>query len=1212
MRDAYAQQMRQISQKGAVPVPSGNLMRSYQLLRQGPPPAATNSDRTVTVVQRTSSGSTNRTVSVQSGNRSTNRTLSVQRTNSGSAQRRTANNGSRSANTNAPGTLRFKWAALIAQAKARAGATYVAVLAGWVLEEMRYGNVTTTPDIVNAFKKYKAGAVPEDEKTTLAQLKRQRDKALKEVEARATRSQTPCILPPLDSVPAAKTDKDFLLKNVKELAKKLAGAIKPMVYAVVLKRIKESGWTPPAEAASALQSCKASDTQIELWLKAARQKRESNAEVTAQAVTKTIFNRLKQQNAWASGGAERVPPAQSPQFPGWLADVFRTRMHYLLQNVKTTRNTVYNNLANPVAGDPCARELTPATAAIHAHQAVVSAMAKLRAADRIDTSGLLVMHSTGSGKTLIGLAILLAFWGKKTATGKPYPVVFVSTNDNQTNNDVQNLGKLAVTFYPNWTDPTTGTRPFAGVPAAEAAKVIRERIKAGNRALFVSDHLGQREKDRELYTFGKLGNDIKDGLVPATIGDAVFVMDEIQYILAPPATEPHLVQQYGLVRDMLRFTRDPKSTWVVGLTATPGETKGEIVTIMNAIMGPLNPPNKRMAPEDSLAVLASKARGYVSYAYLLGDASRYAPVTMRMKCSYLQGTYYHDVFLRSLKKRFGANPNFENRGRMFVDKYAPVHTNEVTGHTNLRVSAPPAPESKDDLYWAKWRYRPDRSQSFLEQLRRASLFMLLSKEELQYLRSMYDETFEGYRGNAEVNNANEPGTSRGRAKQTRATTWPIKELIIMTSRTDARNEDNQNAVADNRANAANALYQSRTANAAEPRRPRRQAAGAKDRTYYWRFLMSPKIPQFLDAIYRDLQELGRGGGGIHMVYTYNRTAALLLAHCLRKVLGMPQLKSASQLGTDGETPPYFAMITTANSNRPSLAQYTTKEGEIKGIQRVISSADNATGNIVKVVIASHKSFKGVDLSNIRYLHLLEPFVNFRDLLQYIGRGPRYCSHKALPAGRRKVDVILYRLAYAKDQDCATAGAALTNCFLQSQSIVRYTNSDGFKNIEDQVLWKASVDYDLFKDNLHQNRDAIFRMITGLKCEASSTTSSFRNMEKSVSNARFKATKQRIAERFPNAVEYEKRMKQKGAEFAAWHAYTEGLRALKKSTGLNQTQRRERVQTLMAQFPEAARMQAYRNAVAASRKASKNNAKNLDVWMHNIRAATAANNSNQEA
>jgi hypothetical protein len=339
---------------------------------------------------------------------------------------------------------------------------------------------------------------------------------------------------------------------------------------------------------------------------------------------------------------------------------------------------------------------------------------------------------------------------------------------------------------------------------------------------------------------------------------------------------------------------------------------------------------------------------------------------------------------------------------------------------------------------------------------------------------------------------------------------------------------------------------------------------ARTKVYrYYRFLLSPKIPQLARRIYADLTAAQDAAKGIHYVYVSDARAALLLAKTLNKVLRLPQLKNAADV--DPGAGPYFIMINEEGSKLRMVSGFKTPKSNIPGLKALASSDANARGGIIKVVIATRKSFKGVDLRHVRYLHLLDPFVNFRDFIQFVGRGPRNCSHKALPVQQRKVDVFLYRLAYSPQERCDTARAALADCFLWNESYRRYTGAGGFKELEDKVLWEPSVDYELFKDNLSTARNALKDVLDNMQTcydpgrRNAGEMAGFMELGETVRKYRRAQVQKRVQERHaPEAfapirqAAYKKRRASDPAaanlEFpraAQWAAYTAEARPLKR-------------------------------------------------------------------
>ena len=82
----------------------------------------------------------------------------------------------------------------------------------------------------------------------------------------------------------------------------------------------------------------------------------------------------------------------------------------------------------------------------------------------------------------------------------------------------------------------------------------------------------------------------------------------------------------------------------------------------------------------------------------------------------------------------------------------------------------------------------------------------------------------------------------------------------------------------------------------------------------------------------------------------------------------------------------YAMITGDISISPNNLE------EIKAL----TNDDNKYGSKVKVVIISKAAAEGIDLKNIRQVHILEPWYNMMRIEQIIGRGVRNLSHMLLP------------------------------------------------------------------------------------------------------------------------------------------------------------------------------------------------------------------------
>lgn len=69
--------------------------------------------------------------------------------------------------------------------------------------------------------------------------------------------------------------------------------------------------------------------------------------------------------------------------------------------------------------------------------------------------------------------------------------------------------------------------------------------------------------------------------------------------------------------------------------------------------------------------------------------------------------------------------------------------------------------------------------------------------------------------------------------------------------------------------------------------------------------------------------------------------------------------------------------------------------------------DNVNGERVKVVLISQAGSEGLDLKNLRQVHIMEPWYNMNRLEQIMGRARRNCSHMDLPLEQRNVQVFLH-------------------------------------------------------------------------------------------------------------------------------------------------------------------------------------------------------------
>jgi hypothetical protein len=79
--------------------------------------------------------------------------------------------------------------------------------------------------------------------------------------------------------------------------------------------------------------------------------------------------------------------------------------------------------------------------------------------------------------------------------------------------------------------------------------------------------------------------------------------------------------------------------------------------------------------------------------------------------------------------------------------------------------------------------------------------------------------------------------------------------------------------------------------------------------------------------------------------------------------------------------------------------------EISGLTQ-----DNEEGQNIKIVLISQAGTEGIDLKNVRQVHVMEPWYNLNRIEQIVGRARRNCSHSMLPLQERNFILYLYTCA----------------------------------------------------------------------------------------------------------------------------------------------------------------------------------------------------------
>jgi hypothetical protein len=120
-------------------------------------------------------------------------------------------------------------------------------------------------------------------------------------------------------------------------------------------------------------------------------------------------------------------------------------------------------------------------------------------------------------------------------------------------------------------------------------------------------------------------------------------------------------------------------------------------------------------------------------------------------------------------------------------------------------------------------------------------------------------------------------------------------------------------------------------------------------------------------------------------------------------------------------------------------------------KEIFNMTDNRYGKYCKIIMISPAGAEGINLNNVRQVHITEPYWNEVRVEQVIGRALRFCQHKDLPQEERKVDVFRYKVV-------RTSGKITTD--EKMEDISRKKNNLLLSFIE--AVKEAAVDCELFK------------------------------------------------------------------------------------------------------------------------------------------------------
>ena len=108
--------------------------------------------------------------------------------------------------------------------------------------------------------------------------------------------------------------------------------------------------------------------------------------------------------------------------------------------------------------------------------------------------------------------------------------------------------------------------------------------------------------------------------------------------------------------------------------------------------------------------------------------------------------------------------------------------------------------------------------------------------------------------------------------------------------------------------------------------------------------------------------------------------------------------------------------TSGEISRGSKGKYALFSSDVSGSEQNkllsrLKRKENMNGEDIKVIIGTPTLSEGVDLANVRQVHVLDYWWNMSRIEQVVGRGIRTCSHKLLPFEEQNCTVYLHICKY---------------------------------------------------------------------------------------------------------------------------------------------------------------------------------------------------------
>ena len=238
---------------------------------------------------------------------------------------------------------------------------------------------------------------------------------------------------------------------------------------------------------------------------------------------------------------------------------------------------------------------------------------------------------------------------------------------------------------------------------------------------------------------------------------------------------------------------------------------------------------------------------------------------------------------------------------------------------------------------------------------------------------------------------------------------------------------------------------------------------------------SPKLKALMDNIEAlDKSDMKKHGKLFkHIIYTNNSSSSYGIKIIASTFAAYNyNLAIEPQVGNKFKVKDDEILKETENNNftlliSKSLFGKTMNSKTVKDIMLKFNSRpDNTNGNLIRFLLLDQGYKEGIDVFDVKYIHLFEPLVNSSDEKQAIGRGTRFCGQKGLEFNPHfGWQLYVFRYEINIPETLLKENSKLLDAKNMTELFIKYDNSISldkliFSSELEKISIESAIDYNL--------------------------------------------------------------------------------------------------------------------------------------------------------